>query len=86
MSVQLNVSAIAIAGQTAWRKAKPTLLQETLLYPALGFLGILLLWWIVAWLKPELMPTPPKPSPPTSTTFSTPFSGAAPATSALAGC
>ncbi|NES96160.1 MAG: nitrate ABC transporter permease [Desertifilum sp. SIO1I2] len=60
MSVQLNVSAIAIAGQTAWRKAKPALLQETLLYPALGFLGILLLWWVVAWLKPELMPTPPE--------------------------
>lgn len=60
MSVQLNLSAIAIAGQAAWRKAKPAVLQETILYPALGFLGIILLWWAVALLKPELMPTPPE--------------------------
>lgn len=60
MSVQLNLSAIAIAGQAAWRKAKPAVLQETILYPALGFLGIILLWWLVALLKPELMPTPPE--------------------------
>lgn len=60
MSVQLNLSAIAIAGQAAWRKAKPAVLQEAILYPALGFLGIILLWWMVALLKPELMPTPPE--------------------------
>lgn len=58
MTIQLNLSAIAIAGQAAWKKTKPLLIRDTVLLPAAGFLGVLLLWWAVALAKSELMPTP----------------------------
>ncbi|MBW4676198.1 MAG: hypothetical protein KME52_19920 [Desmonostoc geniculatum HA4340-LM1] len=49
MIFQLNLAAIAaIAGQTAWKKAKPVILKDVFFLPVLGFLGIILLWWIVA--------------------------------------
>lgn len=61
MILQLNIAAIlAIAGQAAWKKAKPVIVQDVVILPALGFLGIILLWWIVALFNPELMPTPPE--------------------------
>src|SRR6476469_2333827 len=56
--LQLNLAAIAVAGQLAWRRTKPVLLRDTVILPAIGFLGIILLWWLVAILTPELMPTP----------------------------
>ncbi|MTJ06579.1 nitrate ABC transporter permease [Anabaena sp. UHCC 0204] len=59
MIFQLNVAAvIAVAGQAVWKKTKPVIFQDTFLYPALGFLGIILLWWVVALANHELMPTP----------------------------
>ncbi|MBF2049779.1 MAG: nitrate ABC transporter permease [Leptolyngbya sp. IPPAS B-1204] len=58
MAIQLNLSVIAVAGQMAWRKAKPVLIRETVLLPALGLLGILAIWWLIALFKSELMPTP----------------------------
>lgn len=61
MILQLNIAAIiAVASQAVWKKAKPIVLQDTFLFPALGFLGILLLWWVVALANHELMPTPPE--------------------------
>jgi nitrate/nitrite transport system permease protein len=58
---QLNIAAIvAVAGQTVWRKAKPIIFQDTFLFPALGCLGIVLLWWMIALANHELMPTPPE--------------------------
>jgi nitrate/nitrite transport system permease protein len=60
MSIQLNFSAIALASASAWRKAKPFLIREEVVLPTLGFLGVIGLWWIVALLKPDLMPTPPE--------------------------
>ncbi|MDB9468542.1 nitrate ABC transporter permease [Dolichospermum circinale CS-1225] len=61
MILQLNLAAIiAVASQTVWRKAKPIIFQDTLLFPALGCLGIILLWWVVALANHELMPTPPE--------------------------
>ncbi|MBX9257459.1 nitrate ABC transporter permease [Desmonostoc muscorum CCALA 125] len=61
MIFQLNLAAIAaIAGQTAWKKAKPVILKDVFFLPVLGFLGIILLWWIVALANHELMPTPPE--------------------------
>ena len=61
MILQLNIAAIfAVAGQTVWRKAKLVIFQDTFLFPALGCLGIILLWWIVALANHELMPTPPE--------------------------
>ncbi|MEG4804185.1 nitrate ABC transporter permease [Microcoleus sp. ARI1-B5] len=58
MSIQLNLSAIAVAGQAAWKRAKPVVIRDNVLLPAAGFLGILGLWWIVASFKSDLIPTP----------------------------
>jgi len=60
MAVQLNLSAIAVAGQVAWRRAKPVILRDVVLLPALGFLGIIVLWWGIALANHEVMPTPPE--------------------------
>ncbi|MFQ4143693.1 nitrate ABC transporter permease [Chlorogloeopsis sp. ULAP02] len=58
---QLNLAAIAaVAGQVAWKKAKPVIFKDVVLLPALGFLGIIVLWWVVALVNHELMPTPPE--------------------------
>ncbi|WP_421656658.1 hypothetical protein [Leptothermofonsia sp. ETS-13] len=32
--------------------------RDTVILPALGFLGIILLWWAIALFRRELMPTP----------------------------
>ncbi len=58
MLFQFNLSAIAVAGQAAWRRAKPVVFRDVVILPALGFLGIIILWWIVALFNRELMPTP----------------------------
>jgi nitrate/nitrite transport system permease protein len=42
----------------AWNRAKPLLLRDTVLYPAIGFIGLITLWWIIATFRHELMPTP----------------------------
>ncbi|MEH2140461.1 nitrate ABC transporter permease [Nostoc sp.] len=61
MIFQLNFVAIAaIATQAAWKKTKPVILRDVFILPALGFLGIILLWWIIALANHELMPTPPE--------------------------
>ncbi|RCJ19714.1 nitrate ABC transporter, permease protein [Nostoc minutum NIES-26] len=61
MVFQLNLAAIAaIATQTAWKKAKPVISKDVFLLPVLGFLGIIVLWWVVALANHELMPTPPE--------------------------
>ncbi|HAT13553.1 MAG TPA: nitrate ABC transporter, permease protein [Microcoleaceae bacterium UBA11344] len=58
MFIQLNLSAIAIAGVAAWKRAKPARIRDAVLLPAAGFLGILILWWIIASFKSDLIPTP----------------------------
>ncbi|NDJ24059.1 nitrate ABC transporter permease [Nostoc sp. B(2019)] len=61
MVFQLNLAAIvAVAGQAAWKKAKPAIAKDVFLLPLLGFIGIILLWWVVALANHELMPTPPE--------------------------
>ncbi len=60
MTFQLNVAAIALAGQAAWKRAKPIVVQDVVLLPIAGFSGIILLWWVVALGNHELMPTPPE--------------------------
>ncbi|MFN6562317.1 MAG: nitrate ABC transporter permease [Nostoc sp. ChiSLP01] len=61
MIFQLNLAAIvAIAGQTAWKKTKPVVSKDVFFLPVLGFLGIIVLWWVVALANHELMPTPPE--------------------------
>lgn len=59
MIAQLNLAAIlAVAAQSTWKRAKPLLIRDSLVLPAIGFLGVLLLWWGVALLRRDLMPTP----------------------------
>jgi nitrate/nitrite transport system permease protein len=58
MLIQLNLSAIALAGVAAWKRAKPVVIRDAVLLPAAGFLGILGLWWIVASFNSDLIPTP----------------------------
>ncbi|MBD2606357.1 nitrate ABC transporter permease [Scytonema hofmannii FACHB-248] len=61
MIFQLNLAAIvAVAGQAVWKQAKPVILKDVVLLPILGFLGIILLWWVIALANHELMPTPPE--------------------------
>ncbi|MEH2049239.1 MULTISPECIES: nitrate ABC transporter permease [unclassified Nostoc] len=61
MIFQLNLAAIAaIAAQATWKKTKPVILKDVFILPVLGFLGIIVLWWIVALANHELMPTPPE--------------------------
>ncbi|HYX16407.1 MAG TPA: nitrate ABC transporter permease [Nostoc sp.] len=61
MIFQLNLAAIAaIAGQAAWKKTKPVIFRDVFFLPVLGFLGIIVLWWIIALANHELMPTPPE--------------------------
>lgn len=56
----MNLSVLAVASQVAWKRIKPAIIKETVLLPAAGFLGLILVWWAIALLRPELMPTPPQ--------------------------
>ena len=58
MTLQLNLAAIAVAGQAAWRRTKPVVIQDVVLLPLAGFLGVILLWWFIATFLTGLMPTP----------------------------
>lgn len=60
MIFHLNLAAIAVVGQAAWRRTKPIVVRDVVLLPAAGFVGIILLWWVVALANHELMPTPPE--------------------------
>ncbi|UIE36326.1 nitrate ABC transporter permease [Leptodesmis sichuanensis] len=57
----MNGAAIFVAiAQTTWKRSKLLLLRDTVLLPALGFLGIIVLWWAIALMRRDLMPTPPE--------------------------
>ncbi|MGL6340233.1 MAG: nitrate ABC transporter permease [Waterburya sp.] len=56
----MNLSTFAVAGQVAWKKAKPIILRDTFLLPLAGFAGLIAVWWAIALFRPELMPTPPQ--------------------------
>lgn len=60
MILRFSLWAIAVAGQVAWKRAKPLIVRDMILLPTLGFLGIIALWWIVALWRHDLMPTPPE--------------------------
>jgi nitrate/nitrite transport system permease protein len=61
MILQLNLAAIAaVTTRTVWKKTKPVIMRDVVLLPIIGFLGIILLWWVVALVNHELMPTPPE--------------------------
>lgn len=57
----MNVAAVfAAIAQSTWNRSKVLVLRDTVILPALGFLGIIVLWWAVALLRRDLMPTPPE--------------------------
>lgn len=57
----MNGAAIFVAiAQTTWKRSKLLVLRDTVLLPALGFLGIIVLWWAIALMRRDLMPTPPE--------------------------
>ena len=55
-----SLSAIALAGQLVWKRTRPVVVRDNVVLPLLGFLGIILLWWVVATFLTELMTTPLK--------------------------
>lgn len=57
--IQLNLAAIlAVATQATWKRVKPILIRDGVILPFLGFLGLILLWWAIALVRSDLMPTP----------------------------
>lgn len=58
MLMQLNLAALAVARQLAWKRTKPAIIKEAILLPLAGFLGVIILWWFVATFLTDLMPTP----------------------------
>jgi nitrate/nitrite transport system permease protein len=59
MATQLNLAAVfTVVAKSGWNRAKPLLVRDTVVFPALGFLGIFLLWWAIALFRRDLMPTP----------------------------
>ncbi|MBD1999720.1 nitrate ABC transporter permease [Leptolyngbya sp. FACHB-541] len=59
MLLQFNIQVILVAAQATWRRSlRPALVRDSVLLPILGFAGLILLWWIIAIFRSELMPTP----------------------------
>lgn len=57
--LHFNIQVIVLAAQTAWRRAvRPAIVRDSILFPIVGFAGVLLLWWIVATFFTTLLPTP----------------------------
>lgn len=54
----MKVPILAIAGRNFGRKFTPLVIRETVLFPLLGFLGLIGIWWVIAIFRSELMPTP----------------------------
>lgn len=53
-----SLNLIGLAGYAAWKRIQPVVVRDVFVLPALGFLGIILLWWLVALFKSDLMPNP----------------------------
>jgi nitrate/nitrite transport system permease protein len=59
MLLQFNIQIILVAAQATWRRSlRPALVRDSVLLPLLGFVGLILLWWVIASFRSELMPTP----------------------------
>jgi len=42
----------------AWQKIKSLIFKKTVILPTLGLLSLLIVWWILALVRSELIPTP----------------------------
>lgn len=61
MVLQLNLAAVlAVAAQASWKKTRPLIVRDVVLLPLAGFAGVIILWWVIALFRHELMPTPPE--------------------------
>jgi nitrate/nitrite transport system permease protein len=59
MLLQFHIQVIILAARSAWRKsARPAIVQDSVLFPLIGFASVLLVWWIVATFFTTLLPTP----------------------------
>jgi nitrate/nitrite transport system permease protein len=59
MSIQMNLAAVfAAVAQAGMKRSRAFLVRDSVVLPALGFLGIILLWWVLALFRRDLMPTP----------------------------
>lgn len=54
----MNLSIFAVAGQVAWKKAKPIIFRDTFLLPLAGFAGLIAVWWVIALFRPLYVPNP----------------------------
>ena len=53
-----NIQAVALAAQVTWRRSlRPFLLQDFVVFPCLGILGVIFIWWMTSLFAP-LLPTP----------------------------
>ncbi|NJQ98878.1 MAG: nitrate ABC transporter, permease protein, partial [Hydrococcus sp. CSU_1_8] len=41
----MNLSTLAVAGLVAWKTHQPVVVRDTVLLPAVGFVGLIALWW-----------------------------------------
>lgn len=59
MLFQLNLAAVfAVAYKATWKWTKLLIIRDAVLFPAIGFASILMLWWFAATYLTDLMPTP----------------------------
>ncbi len=58
MAFRLSLHVLALASHATWKRVRPLVVRDVVLLPAAGFLGILLIWWLLAGLKSELIPNP----------------------------
>lgn len=54
----LLLSMAVDAGKVTARRVRTAFLRESVLYPIAGFAGVLALWWLLATVRSEIMPTP----------------------------
>lgn len=58
MLMHFNIQVIVLAAQATWRRSlRPALLQDFVIFPFLGVLSVILLWWIISFFN-EILPNP----------------------------
>lgn len=60
MPLLSSVTVSAVTNRPLGQRIRAAVLREAVLLPLAGFLGVLLLWWAIALVRSELMPTPPE--------------------------
>jgi nitrate/nitrite transport system permease protein len=58
MPFKPSLNLILLGGTRTWKHLRPLMLRDVVILPALGFAGVILLWWFVATYHSDLIPTP----------------------------